>query len=240
MTENEELDDEWTPPTPQRVYARSLVLSAVVARGFLEEGAGNADAETSRLRIRSWLTYVGASAEAESQEHALLQSPAGTLSSQQGGEATWRSEGLVVLAWALGLCELPVYDVLVDPKEIADAVGYLRDDAKAAMANATLRPVEEIQQCAAELFSLHWRLRDFSLKSEAMDFQAFARESWFGPLNVTSLRFIDNDLAIGEAPIVEADEGDFGLCLEATIERHQAINWLMGQHELYSEVTGDT
>ena len=108
------------------------------------------------------------------------------------------------------------------------------------MIKAALRPAEELRRCSAQLFALHWRLRNFGLKPEAMDFQSFARDAWFGPLDVTGLRFIDNDLAIGEAPIVEADEGDFALCIEATMERHQAINWLIGQHELYSEVTADT
>ena len=75
MTENEEPEDEPIPPQPQRVYARGLVLSAVVARGFLEQDAGSADADTLRLKIRSWLTHVGASTEAEPQEHNLLQSP---------------------------------------------------------------------------------------------------------------------------------------------------------------------
>ena len=153
MAENEEeLDDEWTPPTPQRVYARALVLSAVVARGFLEQDAGNREAEALRLRIGSWLTYIGASTEAEPQEHALLQAPLGTLLPQQAGQASWHSEGLAVLAWGLGLYDLPRYDQFVDPKAVADAVGYLRDDAKAALASAALRQTAEINQCAAQMF----------------------------------------------------------------------------------------
>jgi hypothetical protein len=236
----EEQGDEWTPPTPQRVHARALVLSAVVARGFLEQDAANREAEALRLRIRSWLTFVGAATEAEPQEHALLQAPLGTLLPQQAGEASWRSEGLAMLAWALGLSELPGYDEFVDPKAVADAVGYLRDEAKASLASATLRPAEEINQCAAQMFALHWRLRNFGLKPEAMDFQQFARDAWFGPLDVTRLRFIDGDLAIGDLSISEADEEDFQMCIETTMERHQAANWLAGQQDLYSEVTTDT
>ena len=238
--EDEELDELGIPPTPTRVYARALVLAAVVARGFLEQDAGNPDAEQLRLRVRSWLTFVGASTEVEPKEQALLQAPLGTVPPQQAGEASWRCEGLAVLAWALGQFELPPYDQSVEPKSAADAVSYLQDEAKLGFQTASLRSSEEIAQAAAQAFAIHWRLRDFTLNPKALDFEQFARDAWFGPLDVGRARFVDGDLAIGELSISEADEEDVEMCAEIIMERHQALNWLMGQNVLYSEVTADT
>ena len=91
-------EDPWRPPTPRRVAARALVMSAVVCRGFIETDAGEAEAEALRVRVVEWLGRIGVTDEAEPRELAMLNAPLGTLAPQQAIDAGWLSEGLAVLA----------------------------------------------------------------------------------------------------------------------------------------------
>jgi len=59
-----------------------------------------------------------------------------------------------------------------------------------------------------------------------MDFRTFARESWFGPLDISLARLAEDDLAIGPTPIAKAPEEEFHKALSIANERHRAINWL--------------
>ena len=90
------------------------------------------------------------------------------------------------------------------------------------------------------MFALHWRLRQFYLKLDKMDFKQFAKEAWFGPLDISGLRFIDNDLALGETGISQAAGEEFRKCLRITSERHQTANWLIGSDKIYSKVATST
>ena len=60
----------------------------------------------------------------------------------------------------------------------------------------------------------------------SMDFRTFARESWFGPLDISLARLAEDDLAIGPTPIAKAPEEEFHKALSIANERHRAINWL--------------
>ena len=72
------------------------------------------------------------------------------------------------------------------------------------------------------------------------NFRSFARESWFGPLDVSSARFYEDDLAVGDVSISKASEGAFRTALGIMQERHQAINWLTGGRKVYSETDTST
>ena len=48
-----------------------------------------------------------------------------------------------------------------------------------------------------QLLGLHWRLRDFTLRPQALDFQAFARDCWFGPLDINPFRLVDDSVGVG-------------------------------------------
>ncbi len=61
-----------------------------------------------------------------------------------------------------------------------------------------------------------------------MDFRAFARDCWFGPLDVSAFRLVEDDLALGEYAISGAPEDLFRSALSAAMERHKAVNWLVG------------
>jgi hypothetical protein len=152
--------------------------------------------------------------------------------------STWRLEGLVVLAWALRRFEMPPHDQLVELNPLWKSLGFL--DAKAAkslLAKPTLRPRQEISTLRNRLFALHWRLRNFHIKPEVMDFADFARTCWFGPLDVTGLPLIKGDLALRGHRLDRAPPDLLSSAHSAAQERHQAANWLWEGPERYSEAS---
>jgi predicted amidophosphoribosyltransferase len=85
------------PPLVRQVAARALVLAAVAARGDLER---QHDQSAWHLPL-AWLKGVGGAAALEAQERAFLKSAAGQAEEMVIAAASWRREGLAVLAWAL-------------------------------------------------------------------------------------------------------------------------------------------
>ncbi len=232
-------EDPWTPPTPRRVAARALVMSAVACRGFIEKAAGNAEAEDLRLRVADWVASVGVSSEAEPHELAMLNAPLGTLSSKQAMDAGWLCEGLAMLAWALQRFPLPEYDKEVDPYAVAEGLDFLWDDARDLLDKPELRPGTEIQNLEDQVLALHWRVADFKKRPRWFDFKAFVEWNRVGPAQM-GIRFVEDDLAIGDLPILRAAEEDVDRVNSLARTRHQALDWLLGQDALYSQVTPDT
>ena len=238
--EDEDVDEAPVPPTPLRVAQRALVLCAVSCRGFIEDGAGDEGAEGLAVRLLPWLREQGLAGELEPHEADLLATKLGALDPQARTNATWRSEGLAVLAWALGRHGLPAYDEQVDPREVAESLGFLEDGAGALLAAPRLRPQAELDAYRHAVFSLHWRLRQFGIDGKAMDFAEFAGRAWFGPMSLEGLRLIERDLAIGAVPIARAGRDDYRRCASTAQERHQAANWLHGYGAVYSDVDTST
>ena len=233
--------DGWMPPAPQRVAARALVLCAVVCRGFIEQEPKSRDNESLRRRVLDWLDGLKLLPEAEPGELTLLRAPLGTLPVQDAVDAGWRCEGLAVLAWALQASPLPGYDEEVEPKAAAEALGFLwAEEAGELLAAPTLRPAAELERVGRQLFALHWRLTEFSLRPKSMYFGAYAKDAWFGPLDVSYVRLQQGDLAVGPQPIIRATPEEVGALASVARERHEAINWLLGQAPLYSRVSADT
>src|SRR4051794_3367171 len=102
-------DEELLPPDAFRVAARATVLAAVAYRGFIENEKRSDEngAENVRQRIVTWLDDLGVSSELEAAEANLLATPVGGLDERTRIDTCWRSEGLVVLAWALHRATLP-------------------------------------------------------------------------------------------------------------------------------------
>ena len=235
-------EDSPQPPAPQRVARRALALAAVSGRALLEqEDQSDPAVEETRQRIVQWVNDVGIGDELEPEEWKLIQRPVGAAERQDAVNGVWRIEGLGVLAWALGLYDLRPHDKLVDPGELLPAVGILNvEKAQALLASPELRGPAELKAASDRLFALHWRVTNFRLRQEAMNFVELADNAWFGPLNIGGLRLIDNDLAFGDKPIASADPDQVGACTSAARERHLAINWLHGYSEVYSETDVST
>lgn len=229
-----------TPPTAERVAARALVLSAVSCRGCIEEHAGKPGAEELRQEIRGWIEDIGVAAELEQAEAALLSTPLGELDDKTVINATWRSEGMVVLAWALGYVQLPPVHVECEPSDVAHVLGFLHERENTPLHCPHLRDSAEIEHMMETYLALHWRLVEFSIHPGTTDFVRYASDGTLGPLPLDELEIQDRDLAIDGIRIDKVDYAAYRHALSIAQERHKALNWLLGFEMIYSDVTTDT
>ncbi len=233
-------DIELAPPTQDRIRQRAWAMSAVICRSFIETFEDSTEAAALHSRVLEWIDGLNLRPELESGELSTIAADIGSLDRQVMVDATWRSEGLAVIAWALQASDLPAHDQMVDPSVVANSVLFLDDDAINRAGELRLRGADELD-CFAEIqLAIHWRIREFSLRPQAMDFRSFAENSWFGPLSVEGVALAEDDLAIDDLPIARASEERLRQCQSIASERHQAINWLRGWHEIYSEVDTST
>jgi len=229
------------PPTAQRVARRGLALVAVTTRAILEQEGANANTRATHKELLAWIRDLGLGDELEPDEWQVVQRPPGRLDARSQIDATWRLEGLVVLAWALGRFDLPAHDQLVEPNRLWDSLGWLdADAARALLAHPTLRSREEIGTLRNRLFALHWRVRNYGLHPTVMDFAEFARTCWFGPLDISGVPLVEGDLALRGQRIDRAPADVLGLARSAAQERHQAANWLWEGPRRYSEASTAT
>lgn len=228
-------------PSQRRVASRALVLAAVAARGLIEKDGPPEEYEADRKEIISWIEAVGISDELEPDEWKVLQLPVGSLERQAMVDATWRTEGLAVLLWALRRMELSPYDQQVNPGELFGTIGYWDENAGHEFLNsAEIRSLEELLALQTTLLALHWRLVEFSLRPEPLDFRKFARDGWMGPFDLTPFHLIDDDLSMGHFAISKAPMEMVKSVRSCANERHLAINWLMGYSQIYSETDTST
>ncbi|REK15622.1 MAG: DUF4272 domain-containing protein [Planctomycetota bacterium] len=230
------------PPTADRVARRAIVLAALSNRGLVENEIDTHDSprETCEAMI-DWLHACGVVEEVEPDEWEVLQRPPGKLDQQAAIDAVWRLEGLGVLLWALGLYEPPPYDELVTPMELFGIVGMFdADAARDIIASVRLRSADELAAYQNHVTMAHWRLRDYSLRPEPMDFVAFSKDCWIGTFDISRFRIENNDMMVGDAAIAEADPGDVVICQSIASERHLAINWIAGYSDIYSETDTST
>lgn len=239
--DNEGLDGEAEadvePPPAERVARRALILAALAGRGLLEqEGPQDPDVEKQRQRLLRWAESLELGDEPEEHEWRLLQAEVGTLDPHTIAETLLRFESLAMLAWALGLFEMPAYDQSVDPGAVLPAVSFLNlDAARALIEKAELRPIEEINGMGLYVLALHWRLNEFAATSEEIDLVEAAASAWFGPFDAEYFELKDNDLTLEGYPLGEAPHHVFQSALDRARERHQAFNWLHGFALVYSE-----
>ncbi|MCO5167241.1 MAG: DUF4272 domain-containing protein [Planctomycetes bacterium] len=231
-------DDDVTPPTAARVVRRALALCAVVWRASLEQEKGRRRAERLHADLLAWLDARALTGELEGPERALVAAPIGALTRQRAIDASWRSEGLAVLGWALEACALPPHDEQADPHAATAALGFLDDGPAPALAAPRLRPAGELSAAARRLGGVHWRLRAFMQRPRALDLRAAAATAGLAPADLDGLPLLEGDLALRGAPIGRADPDVVGECASIAVERLRAMRWLLGLHERYSEVDG--
>jgi hypothetical protein len=230
------------PPDAGRVMRRAFVLAAVANRGLIEnEGMAREEISATSEGMLQWLNDLGVSDELEPEEWKVLQRKGGTLEPQSVINSVWRIEGLGVLAWALGLYDLPVYDQLVSPPDLFEALHFFDSDGgKDLLDRAALRSAEELEAKRIEILMLHWRLREFGVRGQPCDFVALSKKCWFGTFDLAPYRILENDLALGDVPISRADSDLVSTVQSLAHERHIAINWLCGGSDIYSETEAHT
>lgn len=242
MTEYEhEEDPERLPPSRDRVLRRAWVTASVACRGFLETFDDPLEAATLLSRLLTWIDTVNLRSEFEPWELFMVEEDIGSLDQQTIVNGTWRTEGLVVLAWALGATRIPPYDQMADPGGVSNLIHFLKEDALEKSQGLRLLSGAELDGFAGIQLALHWRLRDFSLRLHPMDFRKFNEKPWYGaPVSLEGVPLAEDDLAIDGVPIARAPTSRFRQCQSIAMERHKAINWLLGLDETYSEVDTST
>lgn len=238
-SEDDEADEALHPPSRTRVVHRALALCAVTARGFWEGEEGEA-AATRIAEMRRWLTVTGVEDELEPDEVRILWTPHRKLSPRDVVTSTWRSEGLAVLAWYLGVAALPQHDALCYTLDLYEVLDFMRAPPTKLVERAVVRDDEAVAKMASQLLGLHWRMRELRLRGKPMDFRSFARSCWFGTMDVEGVPFAGDDLAVNGVPVAEAKEADVARTMSIAYERHLAINWLRGFHVVYSETDVST
>lgn len=216
------------PPSQERVINRLLLLGSLVNRGFMEQ---HEDGEAIRLDALAGLQESEAWAEGEPDELRLLQTPVGALSEKESWKLPWLSEGAAVLAWTLGILDLPPYDEQVDVQILYRAIS----DLEKGIIEPRLRPLPEIEALSSQMLAVHWRLRQFSLDQKPMDFAEYATRAWFGPLELTLARLKDNDLEINGVTLSKSPEDNWKIASGIMEERRMAVHWLLGENSVYSK-----
>jgi len=228
------------PPDAITVARRALVLATVSCRGFIDKDQADGARDLAK-NSKDWLYALGLDEELSTWERKILSTEWGTLEERDRVNASWLSEALVVLAWALGRIEMPAFDEQCEPSEIANALGFLQPSSETVLSEPTLRSTNELNDYNQFIFDVHWRIRDHTLHKRPYDFESLAGKSWGEPVLRYGLKLCEKDIQIGGQPLFRAPENIWRILASITQERHQASNWLIGYaSEDYYEVTADT
>ncbi len=148
---------EIAPPTPDRVAIRALALGAACGRAHLEVGAVNEgvvsreEAEGYRAQILAWVKREGLLEHLSEPEQEWLSTPIGGLSPEDTFDASWCSESLLVLLWALRSVEsIPPYDSEVRTGELMEKLPPVGASTEAFIRDAGLRDLREIDLALEE------------------------------------------------------------------------------------------
>jgi len=235
--DNEEYQEP-PPPDATKVARRALILATVCCRGITDHDINAGDLAK---KSRDWLFALGLDKELSNWERGILSTDFGQLQQRDRINASWLSEGLVILAWALGCLDLPAFDAQCDPSGTANALGFLQPTPETVLVNPVLRPIKELKEYNEFIYNVHWRIRDFSLSHRPYDFESLARKAWGEPVLRHGLKLNEKDIQIGGQPLFKAPENITRNLSSITQERHRASNWLIGYaSEDFYEVTTDT
>lgn len=217
------------PPAEDRVVSRLILMTALAKRGFMNFMP---DLEPARQEMVADLRGSAAWREAEPLEIEELEAPVGTLVGKSAWRLPWLAEGAAVLAWSLGLMKLPSYDEEVIMDDLVAVISDVEDGTR----KPELRPLDEIDTLSFQMLAIHWRLREFETDPKPMDFKAYAKRAWCGPMDLSLARLSDsNDLEVGGETLAEASEESWTRASGIMNERRMAAHWLLGHATVYSE-----
>jgi hypothetical protein len=210
------------PPSALTVARRALILAAISCRGFTDGDKINVlGAADLAGKSKNWLIALGLDEELTDWERKILSAEFGQLQDRDRINASWLSEGLVILAWALERVELPSFDVQCDPSGTANILGFLQPESETVLAKPSLRSSEELNEYNEFIYNLHWRIRDFSLHRRPYDFESLARKAWGEPVLRHGLKLNEKDIEIAGQPLFKAPEKFWRTFLSITQERHR-------------------
>lgn len=225
------------PPQLQNaglVHRRGLALAYLTCRALIDADPNPRAREMSE-KILFFVNGVGLTSDLLPHEMRLLKAPFGSLNETECAATSWLSEGMVLLAWAIGHAELPDFRTKCHPGPAAINLGMFRPGTKDRLAQATLRDPMEIEMKALTYLALNWRIGHFLLNpAEKIDFAARLKDPQSPHLLVDEVELLDGDMAIDGVPLVEVPHQRAGEVAFIVRERFNALQWLQGYAEHYS------
>jgi hypothetical protein len=94
---------------------------------------------------------------------------------------------------------------------------------------------------AKRLLAIHWRFVEHRVNpGTPVEMAKIAQQPFVGAADLSGIAMVDGDLAIKGEAITLADPDAVQWGASIARERHQAINWVIGGGEVYSEVDTST
>lgn len=231
------MDEPLTPPSPERVKARLMLLCANWLRSGWEMGDGEGLPDPEE--IRAWVERLAPEATPEDiANHAL---PVGDWSQQQVINGTWAGQSGGALEWGLGLKdELEPWDESSWwTDEVQDGFQDF-PDPQTWRPDLVLRGAEEIEREAMVIETCLWRLRPGrEIRPHAVEYvkKLLARAADLGHVTLAP----DGDLLCSDGrSLADRSDDEANRIQSLLTEKLQALNWLCGQEENYTDVTANT
>lgn len=223
--------------SPQCMYRSALFYAYTACRGMID-GDQSPKAQSTARRIQeifkqSWLDGL----ILEAAEERFINAPFGTLNDFNRSEASWLIERMAVLAWALGVAELPNYYTKVDPYSVSQSLGIFGNDHSQRIAKATIRGTDEITMRGQLYHVLAWRLSEFRGDRKTIDLKAKLTAEDSPHLIVDGIYFIDNDLAVNERALGALSDVAFDQAAALVHYRYKEFRWLFGYEREESTIS---
>ncbi len=238
--DSEAFDPPINPPLARRVAERMYVLLSLAYRGALESNPEKPERIEKLHRLGEWFWGLEIGHEIEDMERYYLDRNLGEIPHEESQQLAIQFESVMVLAWALRLLPLNPHDEIIQPIKVAETLGLFGEDTHVAIDSAELRSFDQIRTAADRIMAIHWRLREYELNPEPINFYDMAKSAWFGELDIRTLPLAENDLAFNGVPISKVDATFRRRCQLGIQWRHRALNWLCGHHVLFSQVDVST
>ncbi len=237
-----EADREPEPPSTERILKRALCMAAVAIRSRVEE---TGDVETFRAEFPPWLAREGLEEELEPWERENVNAPQGGLSDFE------RSEGLCLpacchmLAWALGLTDLPRPDKRFTALDLLAPLGFESlappsTTVAELLERAQRRSVTELGSANNLCLAIHWRYVQQRIRPEPVDFLEISKIAEWREFDPSGPWIVDGDVGFEGVPIHELSPDDMPVAFMFAMYRHKASNWLQGVEPVFSKVPTDT
>lgn len=146
---------------PEDVAARAIILAALAHRGFLEVDAAADDdpaTDEDRSDLFDWLRDENLTELASPTELSTIRAQIGTLDPAEAASATWATEALAPLCWALGLAPaLPPAEQPIQAESLLDLIPSTDSPTNEFIAGAQLIHEDEIARARESAELWHWR-----------------------------------------------------------------------------------
>ncbi len=240
--EDSDAHREPEPPSTERIVKRALCMAAVAIRSRAEE---TGDVENFRAEFLPWLKSEGLEDELEPWERESVNAPQGGLTEHDRSEGLCLPASCHMLAWALGLADLPRPDKRVMASDMLAPLGFESLSpppipVAELLARAQCRSADELAYANGLCLAIHWRYMQQQMRPEPVDFLELSKITEWREFDISGPWIVDGDLGFDGVPIHELGADDMPVAFMLAVYRHKASNWLQGVEPVFSRVRTDT